>query len=185
MTGWPRTLSWDNFQSLSNPGPGQLVARNGRPIVARVAISIMFYQDSSPTVTEGGRTRFSTADVRVILNSNQTQYVPSRIPPGQSAHYLRHEQGHMDLMGLFGRELEVNLLALRAPDTTQLLAQANPIVDEAVRSARMYAINVPTMDCLYDQETNHGMNRGEQTRWNRTIADNIARWREPDFRFRT
>lgn len=185
MTGWPRTLSWSDFQPLANPGPGVLVARNGHAIVARVAISIMFYPPNSPIVTEGGQARFSSVDVQVILNSSQTQYVPSRIPAGQAEHYLRHEQGHMDLMGLFGREMEVNLLALRAPNSLQLIEQARPIVDEAVRSARMYAINVPGTDCLYDQDTNHGMNRAQQERWNRRIASNIGRWRQPDFRFMT
>ncbi len=185
MQGWPRTLTWQDFQAIANPGPRQMVALNGHPIVARVALSITFYPGASPQTSEAGQWRFRTVDVRVTSNASQMQYVPSRIPQGQEPHYLRHEQGHMDLMGLFGRELELALLALRAPSQPQLLQQANQTTDAAVASARMYAINVPGRDCLYDRETNHGMNRAHQQRWNQLIAANVARWRQPDFLFRT
>lgn len=182
-TGWPRTLRWSDFTAVPNPGPGQFVALNGHPIVARVALSIMFYPGSSPTVQEGAEWRFRTVSVALVTNS--LQYVPSRIPAGREAHYLTHEQGHFDLMGLFARELEVNLLALRAPSNAALMSQANSATSEAVRSARMYAINTPGMDCMYDRETNHGMNAGAQSRWNRIISSNVARWRESTFIFRS
>jgi len=185
VRGWPKTLAWSDFRAVPNPGPGQLVALNGHPIVARVAISILFYQGGSGTVREGSEVRFGSVNVRVQLDSQQMQYVPSRIPRGQEAYYLRHEQGHMDLMGLFARELELNLLRLRSPTSANLLRQANATTDEAVRSARMYAINVPGMDCMYDRETHHGMNRSQQTAWNRRIEQNLARWRLQDFLFRS
>lgn len=184
MRGWPRTLAWTDFQEIANPGPGQLVALNGNPIVARVAISIMFHQNGCSTLREGDQARFHHVDVRVQLNRSLMQYVPSRIPGGRNDYYLQHEQGHMNLMGLFGRELEVNLMALRAPTSSELLREANSTTDDAVRNARMYAINTPGVDCLYDRETNHGQNRGAQRRWNQVIASNIARWRAPDFMFR-
>ncbi|MEQ1762793.1 MAG: DUF922 domain-containing protein [Pyrinomonadaceae bacterium] len=181
MNGWPRTLSWSDFTSIPNPGPTELRALNGHPIVARVGLSIMFFIGNSPRVGDG--TTFRSVDVR--LQVNRLEYVPSRIPAGQEARYLQHEQGHMDLMGLLARELEVALLALRGSSSADLTVQANSTVDQAVNSARMYAINVPRRDCLYDRETNHGMNQPGQTRWNRLIAQNIARSRESDFIFRT
>lgn len=181
MIGWPRTLAWSDFTAVPNPGPGQLVALNGHAIVARVSISIMFHPGSSPRQPDG--LRFNTVDVRVI--TNRLEYVPSRIPAGQEAAYLRHEQGHMDLMGLFAREMEVALLALRGTTSTDLTMQANAATDETVRNAQMYAINVPGRDCLYDRETNHGMRTRQQDMWNARIAQNIARWREADFIFRT
>src|SRR5687767_6241498 len=97
MRGWPRALSWSNFTSIRNPGPGQLQALNGHPIVARVALTIMFYPGNSPRRADG--TAFNSVDVRLEVNS--LQYVPSRIPSRQEDRFLRHEQGHFDLMGLF------------------------------------------------------------------------------------
>jgi hypothetical protein len=184
LIGWPRTLSWSHFQALTNPGPGVLVARNGQPIVARVSVSFMFYPGGTLIITEGGQARFHSVDVRVLLNPAETQYVPSRLPAQQADYYLRHEQGHFDLMGLFGRELEVELTNLRAENSQLLHQRARAAVDEALRSARMYAINSPGIDCVYDRETNHGINRAQQERWNRRIAANLRRWMEPDFRFR-
>jgi hypothetical protein len=159
MTGWPYTLRWQDFTVIT-PGPTQLRALNGQPIVARVSLSIMFYPASSPMTSEGGQYRFASVDLRVIRSS--LEYAPSRIPHGQEAHYLRHEQGHMDLMGLFAREMECNLLALRAPGSPALLTAANTTVDQGVENARMWAINTPRIDCLYDRETNHGMLRARQ-----------------------
>jgi hypothetical protein len=180
MKGWPRTLAWSNFTAIPNPGRGELVALNGHPIVARVAISIMFYAARSPRSLNG--LRFNSVDVRLEVNA--LQYVPSRIPRGEEDYYLRHEQGHLDLMGLFAREMEVALLALRGTSSADLTQQANTAVDQAVAAARMYAINTPRMDCIYDRETNHGMLRPHQGRWNARIARNIARFREADFHFR-
>ena len=181
MQGWPRTLTWNDFTAIPNPGPTQLRALNGHAIVARVGLSIRFYISTSPRVPDG--TSFRSVDVR--LQIDRLEYVPSRIPSGEEARYLEHEQGHFNLMGLFAREMEVALLALRAPTSADLTTQANDAVDHAVSSARMYAINVPGRDCMYDRETNHGMNRGQQNRWNRLIEQNVARWREADFIFRT
>lgn len=181
MTGWPRTLTWTDFTAIANPGPTQLRALNGHAIVARVGLSIMFYIGTSFRQPDGNS--FRSVDVR--LQINQLEYVPSRIPAGQESRYLQHEQGHMDLMGLFARELEVALLALRASSSTELTTLANSTVDQGISNARMYAINVPGRDCLYDRETNHGMNQTAQARWNRLIAQNVSRWRESDFIFRT
>lgn len=185
LRGWPRTLTWADFTAIPNPGPGQLVALNGRAIVARVSISIMFYPETSQVLPDTGiltGVHFGDADVSVILNRGQMQYVPSRIPRGQQAYYLRHEQGHLDLMGLFARELYVRLMALRAVDSAGLLRAADREVDAAVGSARMYAINPPHSDCIYDRETHHGQRRQKQDQWNHRIAQNIARWQEPNFR---
>lgn len=181
MRGWPRTLAWRDFTEIPNPGPTQLRALNGHPIVARVSLSIMFYEGTSPRQPDS--CSFRSVDVQ--LRVDRLEYVPSRIPSGQEARFLEHEQGHMDLMGLFAREMEVALLGLRGTTPTDLTARANETVDRAVSSARMYAINTPGVDCLYDRETNHGMNRGQQARWNRLIAANVARWRSADFIFRS
>ncbi|MGC4050154.1 MAG: hypothetical protein QM757_12285 [Paludibaculum sp.] len=161
------------------------MARNGHPIVARVAITINFDPAHHAMVVEGGQYRFGTVNVAVNLNRSMTSYVPSRIPRGQESYYLSHEQGHMDLMGLFGRELEVNLAALRAPNSVELLRQAHETTDSAVANARMYAINSSMGDCQYDRDTNHGMNHAQQRRWLGIIQRNIVGWRAADFIFRT
>jgi len=179
MIGWPRSLAWNNFTPIPNPGPAQLRARNGQPIVALVGLAIRFYPGNSPRNLQG--TAFNTVDVRLEVVS--MQYVPSRIPAGQEARYLRHEQGHFDLMGLFARELEVALLALRGSTAEELTRLASSTVEEGIRSARSYAINVPGIDCLYDQETNHGMNQRQQNAWNARIAQNITRASSPGYRF--
>jgi hypothetical protein len=179
MIGWPRTLAWSEFTAIPNPGPFQFRALNGHPIVARVGIAIVFFPGGSPRSLDGRR--FNTVDVRVAVNS--LEYVPSRIPPGQEARYLRHEQGHLDLMGLFARELEIALTALHATSAEELTQQAQAASNEAVANARTYAINLPGHDCEYDRQTDHGMNQRQQDRWNSLIAQNIARWRNPDFFF--
>ena len=181
MIGWPRTLAWSDFTAIPESAAVFLRARNGHPIVARVSISIGFLPGNSPRSLDG-RT-FNRVDVRVQIN--RLEYVPSRIPAAQSAAYLRHEQGHLDLMGLFAREMEVGLSALRGLTAEDLTRQAEALVNESVANARMYAINVPGRDCVYDQETNHGMNRSQQERWNRIIASNMARWNTPNFTFQT
>jgi hypothetical protein len=145
----------------------------------------MFYPGSSNAMSAGGQSFFFAVDVRLTLNTSQMQYVPSRLPQGQEPYYLRHEQGHLDLMGLFARELEVNLATLRAPTQSSLLQQASAVTREGIQNARNYAINTPGHDCVYDVDTNHGMIAHQQTRWNRLIASNISQWRQPNFIFRT
>ena len=181
MIGWPRTLAWSDFTAIPESAAVFLRARNGHPIVARVSISIGFLPGNSPRSLDG-RT-FNRVDVRV--NIDRLEYVPSRLPAAQSAAYLRHEQGHVDLMGLFAREMEVRLSALRGSTAEDLTRQAEALVNESVAQARTYAINTPTLDCVYDRETNHGMNRSQQDRWNGIIASNLARWNTPDFFLRT
>jgi hypothetical protein len=181
MTGWPRTLAWSDFTTIPEAAAAQLRARNGHPIVARVSISIGFLPGNSPRSLDG-RT-FNRVDVRVQIN--RLEYVPSRLPAAQSAAYLRHEQGHVDLMGLFAREMEVRLSALRGSTAEDLTRQAEALVNESVANARMYAVNAPGLDCVYDRETNHGMNRSQQERWNSIIARNMAVWNNPNFTFQT
>jgi hypothetical protein len=181
MTGWPRTLAWSDFTTIPEAAAAQLRARNGHPIVARVGISIGFLPGNSPRSLDG-RT-FNRVDVRVQIN--RLEYVPSRLPAAQSAAYLRHEQGHVDLMGLFAREMEVRLSALRGSTAEDLTRQAEALVNESVANARMYAVNAPGLDCVYDRETNHGMNRSQQERWNSIIARNMAVWNNPNFTFQT
>jgi hypothetical protein len=181
MIGWPRTLAWSDFTAIPESAAVFLTARNGHPIVARVSISIGFLPGNSPRSLDG-RT-FNRVDVRV--NIDRLEYVPSRLPAAQSAAYLRHEQGHVDLMGLFAREMEVRLSALRGSTAEDLTRQAEALVNESVAQARMYAVNAPGLDCVYDHETNHGMNRSQQDRWNSIIARNMAVWNNPNFTFQT
>ena len=181
MIGWPRTLTWNDFTPVPNPGPGRFVAMNGHPIVARVSVAIQFFYGSSPRKPDG--CSFKAVDLRVVVNS--LEYVPSRLPKGQEAYYLKHEQGHLDLMGLFARELEVALLALRAPLSAHLPQLANAAVDQGVFNAQVFAINQGGFDCMYDRQTNHGMSRGQQERWNARIARNVLRSRHDGFAFST
>ena len=181
IRGWPRTLSWNDFTPITNPGPRQLVALNGHPIVARVNLTIMMNPGLSPRRPDGKR--FNSVEIQLIAQS--LQYVPTRVPASQAAYYLQHEQGHMDLMGLFARELEINLLGLEAVSAADLTIRAQRAVNEAVANAQMYAINVPNRDCIYDRETNHGMNRQQQQLWTARISRNKQRWQAPDFIFRT
>jgi hypothetical protein len=88
-------------------------------------------------------------------------------------------------MGLFAREMEVRLSALRGSTAEDLTRQAEALVNESVANARMYAVNAPGLDCVYDHETNHGMNRSQQDRWNSIIARNMAVWNNPNFTFQT
>jgi hypothetical protein len=113
----------------------------------------MFYPAASPRQPDGSS--FRSVDVQ--LQVNRLEYVPSRIPAGQEARYLQHEQGHMDLMGLFAREMEVALLGLRGTSAADLTAQANATVDQSVSSARMYAIIVPGRECLCVGESEQGL----------------------------
>jgi hypothetical protein len=179
MLGWPLRLSWNNFRPVPDPGPWQFRARNGHPIAAQVGLAIRFYPGNSPRRTDG--TSFNDVDVR--LETVSLQYVPSRIPQGQEERYLRHEQGHYDLMGLFARELEVALRALHGSTADELTRLARELVEEKIAGARSYAVNVPGVDCQYDQDTNHGMNQRQQEVWNARIARNIARASLPNFTF--
>src|SRR5687768_9442270 len=116
MIGWPRTLAWSDFTAIPEAAAVNLRARNRHPIVARVSISIGFLPGNSPRSLDG--LTFNRLDVR--LHIDRLEYVPSRIPAAESAAYLGHEQGHLDLMGLFAREMEVALSALRGSTSDDL-----------------------------------------------------------------
>ena len=186
--GPPRQLSWTDFRPIENPGPGVLVANNNLPIVARVDVSINY----DPAGWGGGAGRrpdgqwaLAMPIVNVILNTDNMVYVPSRIPRGRDRHYLRHEQGHVDLMWLFACELQAQLRALTAPAQSALMIEARRLTREAVANARRFAINVPGADCQYDIDTRHGMDDDQQTRWNRIIERNRRRAAQPDYQFLT
>jgi hypothetical protein len=173
-------LSWARFTRVERPAPGQLVAHNGFPIVASVEITINF--NDSPVANDGANVRFDPP--HVSFNLWQANYVPSRFQASQRDYYLRHEQGHMDLMCLLARELEVKLTKLRTPGQ-RFMQTARQIVNQAVSDSRLVAINTRLGDCRYDIETNHGMNRQAQGRWNRHIQQELARMADPNYEFRS
>jgi hypothetical protein len=161
LSGWPRSLTWDDL-----------------PVVRRVSNEVR--RDALAWVKCGLRYSFhggATSLGRWVPVGLRVEVFLDRANSGVLYHprgrrLLRHEQGHLDIAGLCGRELCAALLALEAGSPQELFARAEELLWRTI--ARMNGLNQ-----LYDSVlggTTHGANPLGQWLWNRRLDRAIQLW---------
>jgi len=79
---------------------------------------------------------------------------------------LEHEQGHFDLCEIYVRQLRKQLLAAN-------LKAFNLIQDGNAIYKQVYSTYLERQE-LYERETNYGLDRAGQVKWNKTISDELS-----------
>jgi len=173
VDGWPRQLSWSDFQERSVRPPGvhenaeirydfppgnfRLVRRGGDILIDPDSISVALEVDASETwVLRGGEDE------------------PRTRTGSESEKLLRHEQGHFDLAGLAAAAMARRFRELRGSGASALqtdLHGAKEEIDEVCDDLQE----------RYDHETEHGLDEQAQERWNRRIRRAIQEERPEEF----
>jgi hypothetical protein len=155
VEGWPRRLSWDDFQPL-NRAPADSHGNN-----ARVSASLDVVESG---YTEIGRRRFQLTSATVAITLEKAQsWVVRR---SRTSALLRHEQGHMDITGLAAHELGRRLTRLTDTSVDGLKAKGRQTVKD-------FESRLEALHARYDRETDHGRSQSQQQRWEHLIADSI------------
>jgi hypothetical protein len=151
LQGWPRQLSWDDFQNLP-------FAPAGEPQHA-AAIQSGFSVPAGGLLPspEGDRWRYLYGTVEVRMESAHSWVAEAHRTPG----VLAHEQCHLDISGLAAREWLERLRAIDAPNARQAL-------EEAEGSYRELATKLRLVQRLYDHATRG--RPGAQQEWQERIA---------------
>jgi predicted secreted Zn-dependent protease len=150
--GWPRKITWDEFQKPDKRPPGE---KEDASIHSEGELDT----NISPQL-EKGRFRLPAITIRVEVMAQDTWVVKDKM----SDDLLNHEQGHYDITGLLGKELGEGLLALRAASVTKLQAKVT-------RYMTHYRDQEEKIDKRYDAETDHGRKADQQDRWNKKLDD--------------
>ena len=152
ITGWPRTLSWSEFNE-----------RDSRPEGMDENAQIHSEVQLSPQVTvesDNGKLKLGSFTVQVVTISEDTWVVKGT----KSDALLAHEQGHYDITGLMGRDTMNDLKALRARSSRELQQKVTDLLEK-------YRDLAKSLTKRYDAETNHGRNTKAQAEWEKKIAD--------------
>jgi len=157
VTGWPRALTWDDFQELG-----------ARPADAEGTENAQIHSDVNQpervsVSREGGQRRVSSLTVTISIVRADTWVVRSAKTP----ELLSHEQGHYDITGLTGRDMGNEILAARAGTLEDLQRQITGIIERARQRAQ-------DLNARYDTETGGGRNRDAQRRWDERIHSCIS-----------
>jgi len=108
--------------------------------------------------------RMGDVEVMVYVSKQETWVVKGQ----QTPDLLNHEQGHFDISGLVAREAYVSYQQLRTK-TQELLKK------KLAELNRRLQRKVDRLNTKYDsvKETNHGMNKANQTKWDKLIQSAI------------
>jgi len=129
--------------------------------------------------TGSGGTRLSdSVTVTIQLLRPQSWAKKQRINswPQQARNVLlKHEQGHYDITALMGRDMFIDLMALK----TQTFSSVNALQNEVRTIAQRYAPQ--PVHTKYDSvsETNHGGNATQQLVWDGYIRTAFTQARSP------
>jgi len=154
LSGWPRSLMWDEFREL----PSRPV---GEDEDAQIHSEVE--PPSQVGITkQGGVLQVSSLRVVIRTVAEDTWVIKGTKTP----ELLSHEQGHFDLTGLLGRDSAREILAMRANSREELQSKVNDIL-------RKYRNQATTWTESYDSENNHSQNRDAQKRWDDQIQKAI------------
>jgi len=177
MTGFPRTLTWNNFPNAATS--------HSPPHQAMTSASWATSGWSVHVVNNEYRVR--GARVTVTLNSGSSWATPTA---KASASLLRHEQGHYDITGLIARDLirkvldlsfSVDVVAALRDSGNTPAEHRNYVTRQFQRDINRFGTEANTLlarlqtnpathaDGIYDQQTNHGLNTTAQQQWNNRI----------------
>lgn len=146
MTGWPRAIEWKAFREVDE-------RPDGIEEDAQIHSENVFTKEIK-IVREKGKYRLGPVSANVVIVSEDTWVVKGT----QSDALLSHEQGHYDITGLIGRDLLREVAEIRAPSPKVLKQRVD---STAKRLAELAA----RLTEKYDDETEHGLDKGQQKRW--------------------
>lgn len=145
----PQRLRWDDFRTVAtSPVPGA---------VAQTAVEMQFSRIRLGT--EDGQHKLESFVLTVRLDRDNCWVVRGQT----NAALLEHERLHLRLAIVVARELERELLALRASSIPSL-----QVAIDRLRSEK--AARVQTISDAYDSETEHGRLSEEQSHWQVRVA---------------
>lgn len=163
LTGWPRSIDWDEFREVSERPAGQNEDARINPVTEG---------GEARTVREQGRWKLAELELHVIVNRADSWVVRSQ----KSDALKSHEQGHFDIHGLIaGRDMLEALGALRER-SNERLARA------VAATMRRYQQRAQSLSDTYDEDTAHGRKADRQAAWEaaiRTSIDNDSALRQP------
>jgi Bacterial protein of unknown function (DUF922) len=150
INGWPRTISWDEFQPLAVRPPGvnedaQIHSEVDQPSRVSVMRVHGVYRVTAVTVT--------------LRTVSEDSWV---VTAQKSDELLSHEQGHYDITGLMGRDMGREIVAARARSRDDLQTQVTSTIGKYRRRAK-------ELSDLYDAQTDHSRNRPAQKKWDDQI----------------
>jgi Bacterial protein of unknown function (DUF922) len=150
ISGWPRSISWDEFKELPARPPdetedAQIHSEVDQP--SRVGV-----------VREHGVFRVTSLTVTLRTVSEDNWVVTAQ----KSDDLLSHEQGHYDITGLTGRDMGNEIVAVRAHSRADLQTKVTQIIEKYRRLAK-------ALSGRYDTETDHSRNGQAQERWDDAI----------------
>ena len=79
---------------------------------------------------------------------------------------LQHEQTHFDIAEVYTRKLRKKLSGEKYKDTKKAMPEIQKIYNETFSELKAYQKK-------YDEETKHSINKDEQIKWNKKIADEL------------
>ena len=144
-----RPLTWDDFQAAPRIGSGY-------------AASIF------PTFSYEGHSRWVNGYIQMELTF-KTYMLKSMSwvrPANKNDYSLLHEQKHFDIVKLIVERFKQRIIADDDMDLDDYNSRVQFLYLEAYRDMNRWQEQ-------YDQQTQHGINRVEQERWNRKIAQDL------------
>lgn len=152
MRDWPRAIAWSEFRDVSERPEGETE-------YAQIHAEAL-QPDNVSVQRRGSNYGIGSISVRIRVDREQSWVVTAR----KSADLLSHEQGHFDIQGLMGRDMGNELIAIEASSTDELQRRVTEVIQR-------YATRGQELSDLYDEQTAHGVNRAEQTRWDDQIRN--------------
>jgi hypothetical protein len=155
LTGWPRSITWDEFAERGS-------APEGADEAAQIS-SEAIQPDQVDIDRTNGRFHVKDYTINVQVEAARTWVVKAQ----KSNALLAHEQGHYDITGLTARDMAEQIGAARAASPKALGEQVKAIITRTQalgdKLTKLYDGNGPT-------GTDHGKNAGNQAKWEAHLA---------------
>jgi hypothetical protein len=153
IAGWPSSITWDQFREVANRPAGVNENALINPITSNSGLQ---------TDETDGMHFVSNLTYTILVNSDVSWVVAGH----KTDELLVHEQVHFDILGLKMRGMMQQIEELRKPSLTELGQALNELLQQTQTDAS-------EMNETYDTETNHGINREAQARWEQRIREAI------------
>jgi Bacterial protein of unknown function (DUF922) len=170
LTGADLRLQWSDFQARAPANAGNRVA------FTSASFNLGSFNIVPAYAAIGIRAPNASNDLGFVIDNLRAQVTLNRhrmwsVTSAQTADLLTHEQGHYDIVALVISDLFIDLTNLPSVMTTTQAVQvyANGKISEAQRRIGVMESNGDA-DGLYDRQTNHGLNAGAQSSWNRAFS---------------
>ena len=173
LVGLFKTLTWNDFQGTPDPKKPALDAFThatfALPVVNPVPVpgTKDFHFDDNVVITIS-MDSWKSWKRQANLTSKGTAYAND---------LLKHEQGHYNIVALLARDLFIEIMQLKPntyPNASAAIADLRPIIAKFNGKAEKVSI-------IYDSvnETNHGVNSAQQSKWNLMISKAFTAPRSP------